>query len=73
MGERLHQVLSRSDQNTGFHGGIYLTKGYNGENLVTTLALSFLMGSSSFLQVTMTSIRSRTTSKFCQIRSRTAE
>ena len=47
--------------------------GYNGENVVTTLAPSFLIGSSSYLQVTRTSITSRTSSKFGQIGPRTAE
>ena len=42
-------------------------------NVVTTLALSFLIGSSSYLQVTRTSITSRASSKFGQIGSRTAE
>ena len=40
-------------------------------NVVTTLAPSFLIGSSSYLQVTRTSIR--TSSKFGQIGPRTAE
>ena len=44
-----------------------------GENLVTTVALSFLIGSSLFLQVTGTSITSKTSSKLGQIGSRTAE
>ena len=44
-----------------------------GENVVTTLAPSILIGSSSYLQVTRTSITSRTSSKFGQIRLRTAE
>ena len=47
--------------------------GYNGENLVSTLAPSFLIGSSSYLQVTRTSIMSRTSSNFSQIRPWTAE
>ena len=38
-----------------------------------TLAPSFLIGSSSYLQVTRTSIISRTSSKFGQIGPRTAE
>ena len=42
-------------------------------NVVTTLAPSFLIGSSSYLQVTRTSITSRTSSKFGQIGPRTAE
>ena len=36
-------------------------------NLVSTLAPSFLIGSSSYLQVTRTSIISRTSSNFSQI------
>ena len=47
--------------------------GYNGENLVSTLAPSFLIGSSSYLQGTRTSIISRTSLNFSQIRLRTAE
>ena len=42
-------------------------------NVVTTLAPSFVIGSSSYLQVKRTSITSRTSSKFGQIRPRTAE
>ena len=42
-------------------------------NVVTTLAPSFLIGSSSYLQVTRTDITSRTISKFGQIGPRTAE
>ena len=49
------------------------TDSFNGENVVTTLAPSFLIGSSSYLQVTRTSITSRTGSKFGQIGPRTAE
>ena len=44
-----------------------------GENVVSTLAPYFLIGSSSYLQVTRTSITSRTSSKFGQIGPRTAE
>ena len=44
-----------------------------GENVVSTLAPSFLIGSSSYLQVTRTFITSRTSSKFGQIGPRTAE
>ena len=42
-------------------------------NVVNTLAPSFLIGSSSFLQVTRTTITSQTSSKFGQIGPRTAE
>ena len=42
-------------------------------NVVNTLALLFLIGSSSFLQVTRATIKSWTSSKFDQIRPWTAE
>ena len=42
-------------------------------NVVSTLAPSFLIKPSSYLQVTRTSITSRTSSKFGQIGPRTAE
>ena len=42
-------------------------------NVVTTLAPSFLIGSSSFLQATRTSIKSRMDSKFGRIQSGTYE
>ena len=42
-------------------------------NVVSTLAPSFLIGSSSYLQVTRISITSRTSPKFGQIGPRTAE
>ena len=42
-------------------------------NVVSTLAPSFLIGSSSYLQVTRAYITSRTSSKFGQIGPRTAE
>ena len=42
-------------------------------NVVSTLAPSFLIGSSSFLQVIRTTITSRKSSKFGQIGPRTAE
>ena len=42
-------------------------------NVVSTLVPSFLIGSSSYLQVTRTFITSRTSSKFGQIGPRTAE
>ena len=46
---------------------------YNGETVVNNLAPSFLIGSSSYLQVTRTYITSQTSSKFGQIGPRTAE
>ena len=44
-----------------------------GKNLVTTLATSFLIGSSLFLQVTRTTIKSRIGSKFGKIEPGTYE
>ena len=44
-----------------------------GENLVNTLAPSFLIGSSSYLQVRRTTIISGMSSNFGQIGPRTAE
>ena len=44
-----------------------------GKNLVSTLAHSFLIETSSYLQVTRTAIISQTSSNFGQIRPRTAE
>ena len=61
---------SRSDQSSGFHGNQY---GYNGKILVSTPSASFLTGSSSFLQVRRTTIKSRMSSKFGPIRPRYAE
>ena len=43
------------------------------ENLVSTIASSFLIGSSSYLQVTKTTIISRTSLNFGQIPERTME
>ena len=47
--------------------------GYNGGNAVNTLAPLLLIGSSSFLQVRRTTIKSWTSSKFDQIGLWTAE
>ena len=43
------------------------------KNLLTYLLTSFLIGSSSYLQITRTTIISRTSSKLDQIRPRTAK
>ena len=43
------------------------------DNVVTTLAPSFLIGSSSFLQVTRLIIKAKTGLKFGQIRPATVE
>ena len=46
---------------------------YNGKDVVNSPALSFLIRSSSFLQVTRTTIRSQMSSKFSKVRPWTAE
>ena len=46
---------------------------YNGENLVSTLAPSFLIGSPSFLQVTRTAIKAWMSSDFGRIPPLTSE
>ena len=65
--------MARSDWNSCVHGNGWLPLDYNGENLISTLAPSFLIISSSYLQVTRTSIISRMSSNFSKIRPRTAE
>ena len=68
MYKSLNEFEIRPDATTGFHGN----HSYNGEN-VSTLAPSFLIVSSSYLQVTRTSITFQKRSKFGQIGPRTAE
>ena len=51
----------------------YHLEGYNGENLVSTLALQFFIGSSLFLQVTMAAIKAWMGSKFGKIGPGSAE
>ena len=46
---------------------------YNGKNLVSTLAPSFLIGSSSFLQVTRTTIKAWMSSNLGRIQPLTSE
>ena len=67
------RFLARSDWNSGFHGNRLLPEGYNGENLVSTLAPSFFIRYSSYLQVIRTTIISRMSSNFGQIQPRTEE
>ena len=57
----------RSDENSGFHDNRKLPLTYNGENIVRSVTTSFLIGASSNLQVTRTSIKSRTSSISGQI------
>ena len=49
----------RSNENTGFHGNRKFPLTYDGENVVRSITTSFLIGASSNLQVTRTSIKSR--------------
>ena len=46
---------------------------YNGENLVSTLAPSYLIGSSSFLQITRTTIKAGISSNLGRIPPLTSE
>ena len=69
MYKSLNEFEIWTDATTGFHGN----HSYNEENVVSTRAPSFLIGSSLYLQVTRTYIISRTSSKFGQIGPRTAE
>ena len=73
MHESLDEFKFRPDTNTNTR----VICSYASEkllyNVVITLAPSFLIGSSSYLQVTRTSITSRTSLKFGQIGPRTAE
>ena len=71
MYKSLNEFEIRPDATTGFHGNHKVIMGKI--TVVSTLAPSFLIGSSSYLQVTRTSIISRTSSKFGQIGPRTAE
>ena len=73
VGERLHWVLGQIGSELLCPWQRIAPKGYNGENVLSTLAPSFLIRSSSYLQETRTFITSRTSSKFDQIGPRTAE
>ena len=69
MHRSLNEFEIRPDATTVFHDNHRVIMG----NVVSTLATSFLIGSSSYLQVTRTFITSRTSSKFGQIILRTAD
>ena len=73
MGDWLHKVLDLIGSELWFPWQQIAPTGLYGENLVTTLATSFLIGSSLFLQVTRTTIKSRMGSKFGRIRPGTYE
>ena len=67
VGERLHTVWGRLDQNSGFHSNRKLPLAYNGENDVSTFSRFFLIRSFLYSQVTRTCIKSQTSSNFGQI------
>ena len=73
VGKGCIRFWGRLDQNSGFHGNRKPPLTYNGENDVSTLSrfstLSrlLLIRSFSYLQVTRTCIKSRTSSNFSQI------
>ena len=73
MHESLDEFKFRPDTTTNFRVICPCASEKLMLNVVNTLALSFLIVSSSYLQVTRTSITSRTDSKFGQIEPRTAE
>ena len=60
MGERLHKVWGRLDQNSGFHGNRKPPLTYNGENDFSIFSRLFLIQSFLYLQVMRTCIKSRT-------------
>ena len=59
MGESL-QGFGADQIKTGFHGNQILPLTYNRENVVSMIAPSFFIGSSSYLQVIRTGIKSQT-------------
>ena len=71
VGERLHRVWGRLNQNSGFHGDRKPPLTYNGENDVSTFSRLLLIRSFLYLQVTKTCLTSRTSSNFGQIGSLT--
>ena len=73
VGERLHKVLGRLDQNSGFHGNRKPSLTYNGENDVSTFSQLFFIRSFLYLQVTRTCIKSRMSSNFGQLGPLTTE
>ena len=70
MHKSLDEFENQPDPTTGIHGN---RKCYNLKNDVATFSRLFMMGSFSYLQVTMTYIRAWISLKFGQIRSRTTE
>ena len=73
MHESLNEVNFRPDTTTNTRVIFPCASEKLMYNVVSTLAPSFLIGSSSYLQVMRTFITSRTSSKFDQIGPRTAE
>ena len=73
MHESLDEFQFRLDTTTDSRVICPLASEKSMYNVVNTLAPSFLIGSSLFLQVRRTIIISRTSSNFSQIRPRTAE
>ena len=73
MHESLNEYEFRQDSTTDYGVSCPWAPEKSMYNVVNTLAPSFLNGCSSFLQVTRTAIKFRTSSKFGQIGLRTAE
>ena len=73
MGKGCIMFWGRLDQNSGVDGNRKLTLTYNGENGVSTFSRLLLIRSFSYLQVTRTCIKYRTSSNFAQIGPLTTE
>ena len=67
------QIRPRTAELAALEGLKKFPKTYNGENLVSTLAPSFLIGSSSFLQVTRTTTKAWMSSNLGRILPLTSE
>ena len=73
MHESLDKFEFRQDPMTGYRVSCPMASEKAMYNVVNTLAPSFLIGSSSFLQVTRTTVKNWISSKFGQIQPCTAE
>ena len=73
MSLKFCRIRPRTYELTALEGLENSPQTYNGRNVVTTLVLSILNGSSSFLQATRKPIISRMGWKFSRIRPRTYE
>ena len=73
VGKRLYKIFSQIELELWFPWQHITPIGLEWGNLVSTLAPQFVIGSSLFLQVTSTTIKSRTGMKLCKIQLSNAE